>query len=105
MRRKLAFILFSVVLSSSSVAFGFMIGSTNLVTGYPNFYERSPSPPYGASSYMREQYHNDVVDYVNRAKEYVDASNNDIKTIQDSRNEVIDSINRTIDEHNVFFNR
>lgn len=92
----------------SSVALGFIIGNSNFGAGGYNDFERKydkPMAPYGASSYMAEEYHRDVVDYVEKADDYIKAANNDINMIKAARDKVREDEAAVIDEHNIFFRR
>lgn len=94
-----------ILLCSTSVAFGYVFGSSNLgFQGYPEFTSNHfrPSKPYSTDSYSIDQYRENIKRYVNDAKEYVEAANNDIKRIQEGKENAINEANATINEYNQF---
>ena len=104
--KKLALIVSLIVLSSTSVAFGYVMGSSNLpMFGYPAHSDKAgyrPSRPYSNSGYEASNYRNEVEAYVNRIKEYVDGCDNDVKRINEARQEAISEANSIINEYNQY---
>ncbi|HHP1668436.1 TPA: hypothetical protein ACR6OL_002745 [Klebsiella pneumoniae] len=83
--------------ASSAVVFG---GSNLGFTGYPDFRESEPLPPYDNSDLSKNSYRIQVESYVRSAQEYLDNANNDIKRIQESKNETAEKANRVIEAYN-----
>lgn len=76
-------------------------GGSNLgFGGYPAFSEMEPSPPYTDDQYAWENYRRQVADYTEKAKQYLEDSNSDMKRIQESQQEAIDKANRVVEEYN-----
>ena len=61
-----------------------------------------PSRPYSNSGYEASNYRNEVEAYVNRIKEYVDGCDNDVKRINEARQEAISEANSIINEYNQY---
>ncbi|EUB38321.1 hypothetical protein HMPREF1502_5744 [Klebsiella sp. AS10] len=59
-----------------------------------------PSPPYTDDQYAWENYRRQVADYTEKAKQYLEDSNSDMKRIQESQQEAIDKANRVVEEYN-----
>lgn len=95
-----AIMLGSIVLSST-VGQAAVFGGSNLsFSGYPEFNEYPPSPPYGNDKYAWENYKREIENYANKAKEYVENANNDISRIQEAKQEAIQKANNAVDEYN-----
>ncbi|MFS7308015.1 hypothetical protein [Rahnella inusitata] len=90
-------ILLVVPLSSHAVVFG---GSNLGFSGYPEFTDPPPSPPFSDDQFAWDSYKNEVQDYMNRAKQYVDDSDSDIKRIEDAKDDAIRKANDAVNEYN-----
>lgn len=105
---KLTFCLILVSLCSTSIAFGFVIGGSNLgVMGYPSFsstHYSTPAIPYNRDRFSADQYEQEVNNYVRDAKEYIEFADNDISRIKDEKREAIDQANRVIRDYNNYIN-
>lgn len=85
----------------STVGHAAVFGGSNLsFSGYPEFNEYPPSPPYGNDKYAWENYKREIENYANKAKEYVENANNDISRIQEAKQEAIQKANNAVDEYN-----
>lgn len=87
----------------NAFAFGLDIGSSNLDTlvGYPSHSCSKPYIPYRFSSeYEFENTKSEVENYLECIKEYIEAANNDIKRIEDKKQEAIDEAKDVIREFN-----
>lgn len=92
-------VLFYLALPFSASAI--VMGGSNLgFGGYPAFSEMEPSPPYTDDQYAWENYRSQVADYTEKAKQYLEDSNSDMKRIQESQQETIDKANRVVEEYN-----
>lgn len=81
--------------------FGGSVRGSNLgFTGYPDFSESEPLPPYDNSDLSKNSYRIQVESYVRSAQEYLDNANSDIKRIQESKNETAEKANRVIESYN-----
>ncbi|MGQ4630503.1 hypothetical protein [Raoultella ornithinolytica] len=89
--------VFLLPFTASAVVFG---GSNLSFTGYPDFSESEPLPPYDNSDLSKNSYRIQVESYVRSAQEYLDNANNDIKRIQESKNETAEKANRVIESYN-----
>lgn len=102
---KIILSLILILSCSVSVAFGYVIGNSNLgILGYPEFTSNHfhPQKPVSTDSFSIAQYRNDVTSYVDDAKEYIEAANNDIERIQESKKNAINEANDVINEYNHF---
>ena len=95
-----------ILLCSFSVAFGYVVGSSNLpLSEYPDFDRyryKKPSTPYSRNQYDDSRYRTEVENYVQDAKNYVEAANNDIQRIIEAKQEAIASANEAINEYNSY---
>ncbi|AXS17584.1 MULTISPECIES: hypothetical protein [Klebsiella] len=92
-----SFCFFLLPFTASAVVFG---GSNLGFTGYPDFSESEPLPPYDNSDLSKNSYRIQVESYVRSAQEYLDNANSDIKRIQESKNETAEKANRVIESYN-----
>ncbi len=96
----------ALVAGISAPASAYVIGDSNLgPLGYPDFarvhFVYEPQQPYDASnSYDNERYRNQVKEYVEKTKEYVEAANNDIRRIREAEEEAISKANEAVDRYN-----
>ncbi|WP_260679813.1 hypothetical protein [Serratia liquefaciens] len=97
MKWLIVFAYLSVPLSANSAVFG---GSNLGFSGYPEFSEFPPSPPYGDDRYAWDNYKREVEDYVNKAKQYVDDANSDIERVNEAKAEAIRKANEAVEEYN-----
>lgn len=93
-----------IIACSVSIAFGFVVGGSNLgPLGYPKFesthYNR-PMKPYSKDEYAVRKYKQEVERYIEESKEYVKAANSDIERIQEGKSDAIRSANVVVDEYN-----
>lgn len=81
----------------------FAYGGSNLdFSGYPEFREMEPMPPYDKDEYSVQNYSFQVDEYVNKAKRFIENGNNDIDTIKKEQKEAIDKANRVVDDFNLW---
>lgn len=100
-RHLIGAILLGVVSLAPTAGNAAIFGGSNLsFSGYPEFDEYPPSPPYGNDKYAWENYKREIEDYVNKAKEYVENANNDISRIKEAKDEAIQKANNAVDEYN-----
>ncbi|HHP1302596.1 TPA: hypothetical protein ACR599_005402 [Klebsiella variicola] len=92
-----SFCVFLLPFTASAAVFG---GSNLGFTGYPDFSESEPLPPYDNSDLSKNSYRIQVESYVRSAQEYLDNANSDIKRIQESKNETAEKANRVIESYN-----
>ncbi|CAH5653598.1 hypothetical protein AI2983V1_2756 [Enterobacter cloacae] len=99
--RKISFMLFGFILAYSTVASATVFGGSNLsFSGYSEFSDSEPSPPYDRSEYSMQVYKNDVERYIQNAKEYTENADNDIKRIREAQEDAIQKANRVVEEYN-----
>lgn len=100
---KITLCLIAIIISSTSIAFGYVIGSSNFgIMGYPEFRAYKPHPPYSKDSYAVQNYRREVNNYVDEAKKYLESANNDIDRIYDAKENAIKESNNVVDEFNRF---
>jgi hypothetical protein len=105
MRETFAIILFLTLFCASSIALGYVIGSSNLgIMGYPDFSSSRMKPikPYSRDSYSMDRYYHDVKIHVEEADRYIEAANNDIQRIQEAAEKARNEAREAIREHNNF---
>ena len=104
MLRKSFILTLGILLCSTSVAFGYVMGSTNLdFMGYPTCEKKvgyPPDRPYSHDAYAINQYRSEVEDYIYSVDEYVKSCNNDINRIVEERNKAIKEANKAVEEYN-----
>lgn len=83
-----------LLLCLTSAAFGYYEGS-NMKNSYPTFKEKIP---YAATQ-------KDVSKYAEKASNYIDACNNDIRMIEIERNAATQESNAAIQKYNQFRSR
>lgn len=89
--KKIIFVLLITLLCSTSVAFGYVIGGSNLSLGmYPAF---NAYLSYNPSR-------SEVERYIQESKRYVENCNNDIDRIQEAKNDAIRKVNYEVDKYN-----
>ncbi|EPY1262782.1 hypothetical protein [Klebsiella pneumoniae] len=97
MKKFALFVLLSLPFSASAIVMG---GSNLGFSGYPEFSEIAPTPPYSDDQYAWDSYRREVAEYAEKAKQYLEDSNSDMKRIQESQQEAIDKANRVVEEYN-----
>lgn len=104
--KKVIILTLVVLLCSVSVAFGYVVGSSNLpLSEYPDFdkyHYKKPTVPYSHNQYDDSRYRTEVENYVEDARNYVEAANNDIKRIIEAKQEAIASANEAVNEYNSY---
>ena len=101
--KKLAVLSLLLTLCSTSIAFGYVIGSSNLGPfGYPEFQGYKPMKPYSRDSYTVDLYSSQVQNYVQEANQYIEAAGYDIQRIREQAKKARDDANELVDEHNRF---
>ena len=102
--KKLFVLALVILLCSTSVAFGYVMGSTNLdFMGYPTCDKKvgySPDRPYSHDAYAISQYRSEVENYIYSVDEYVKSCNNDINRIVEERNNAIKEANKAVEDFN-----
>lgn len=83
-----------LLLCLTSAAFGYYEGS-NMKNSYPAFKEKMP---YAATQ-------KDAAKYAEKARNYIDACNNDIKLIQEMRDAATEKSNAVVQKYNQFRSR
>jgi hypothetical protein len=81
------------------------MGSTNFnISGYPEFIQKyyRPTKPYSKDSYSMQRYRSEMEHYLQDAKSYNEAANNDIQRILDSMYKAQNEVNDAIEEYNRF---
>jgi hypothetical protein len=107
MKKQIVFSLIAILLCSTSVAFGYVIGSSNLgLMGYPSFESThyKPSKPLTRDEYSINRYKQEVKTYMEEARTYVESANNDIQRIHEEKNSVINDANDVVNEYNSYIN-
>lgn len=105
MRKKFVLCLAAVILSSTSVTLGYVMGSSNFSSGaYPSFADNinRPHKPNTNNRYAAQTYSSEVEQYVREAKRYVEFARNDIRRIQESMDEVRIEVNSVVSEYNEY---
>lgn len=96
--KKTALLLITLIpITTSATVFG---GSNLGYAGYPGFTDIAPIPPYIDDQLSWDRYRRDVADYTDRAKQYLDDANNDIKRIQEAQQDAIQRANDVVEEYN-----
>jgi hypothetical protein len=99
--RKLHLIIFMFLISYSAIGNAAVYGGSNLgYSGYPEFSDSEPTPPYDRSEFLMNSYKNDVERYIRNAKDYTENANNDMKRIRESQDEALEKANRVVEEYN-----
>lgn len=99
--RKLSLSLIVFLLALPSVASATVFGGSNLgFSGYPEFSDSEPTPPYDRNEYSMQAYKSDVERYIQNAKDYTENANNDMKRIREAQDDVIQNANRVVEEYN-----
>lgn len=102
--KKIALLTLLILLCSFSVAFGYVIGSSNLpLSEYPDFDKyryKKPTVPYSRSQYDDSRYRTEVENYVQDARNYVKAANNDIERIIEAKQEAVAAANEAVNDYN-----
>lgn len=84
-------------------------GSNQGYFDYPEFNEFAPSPPYSREKWQVDQYRQEVEDYVEKAKRYIENCDSDKRTMLDEINreqeEAVRKANNVVDEFNNWINR
>lgn len=97
-----------ILLCSVSVAFGYVVGSSNLpLSQYPAFDEFGglrPRKPFTRNQFDDDQYRRDVQRYVQEAQDYVEAANYDVQRVIQAKQEAIAKANEVINEYNNYVN-
>lgn len=101
--KKTILIVLIILLCSMSIAFGYVIGSSNFpLADYPAFRGYPPSKPYSRDSFAMSSYRSEVESYVDSANRYVEACKNDIQRIIESAEKAKRDANNAIEEYNSF---
>lgn len=83
------------------LAHAVVFGGSNLgFSGYPEPSISEPLPPYNNSQASMDNYRMQVESYVSGVKEYSENAGNDIKRIQEARQNAIDNANRVVENYN-----
>lgn len=90
MKKLLPIIALTLISSCSSFVVGYSYGWSNIGGYYPTF------PSFLSIDPTREE----VLRYVEEAKEYIEACDRDIEMIQDARNDAVNKANNVIDSYN-----
>ena len=91
--------------AAGTMAFGYVIGSSNLgFSGYPSFESKTskPNKPYSKDEWAANQYRIDVERYVRESKDYIEAAENDIKRIKEEQSKAVDAANAVVREYNSY---
>mgnify|MGYP000577441106 FL=1 len=89
--KKTILILLAIIFYTTSVAFAYVYGGSNLSLGtYPEF---DYYLPYNPSRYDMEL-------FIKQAQEYLDNCDNDINRIYEAKQETIDKVNYEINRYN-----
>lgn len=92
-------ILFCLTLPFTASAI--VVGGSNLgFSGYPEFSEIAPTPPYSDDQYAWDSYRREVADYAEKAKQYLEDANSDMKRIQEAQQDAIQKANDVVEEFN-----
>ncbi|HBM2960883.1 TroA family protein [Klebsiella variicola] len=97
MKKFALFALLSLPFSASAIVMG---GSNLGFSGYPEFSEIAPTPPYSDDQYAWDSYRREVADYAEKAKQYLEDSNSDMKRIQEAQQDAIQKANDVVEEFN-----
>ncbi len=89
--KKIALVLTVVMISLGSFSAGYAYYGYSNMGYYPSFDAYLPFNPTRA----------EVGEFVDRAKEYIDACDNDIETIRNARNDAVDRANDAIRNFNM----
>ena len=101
--KKALIILLFLFSCLSSVAFGFVIGSSNFPLGdYPAFRSSVPSRPFSRDPVALTTYRYEVESYVSAAEKYIEACKNDIQRIIESAEKAKRDANSAVNEYNLF---
>ncbi|MFV9330682.1 hypothetical protein [Klebsiella aerogenes] len=97
MKKFALFALLSLPFSASAIVMG---GSNLGFSGYPEFSEIAPTPPYSDDQYAWDSYRREVAEYAEKAKQYLEDSNSDMKRIQEAQQDAIQKANDVVEEFN-----
>lgn len=97
MKKFALFALLSLPFSASAIVMG---GSNLGFSGYPEFSEIAPTPPYSDDQYAWDSYRREVAEYAEKAKQYLEDSNSDMKRIQEAQQDAIQKANDAVEEFN-----
>ncbi|MGG7866242.1 hypothetical protein PGN70_05105 [Klebsiella aerogenes] len=97
MKKFALFALLSLPFSASAIVMG---GSNLGFSGYPEFSEIAPTPPYTDDQYVWDSYRREVAEYAEKAKQYLEDSNSDMKRIQEAQQDAIQKANDVVEEFN-----
>lgn len=90
-----------LILVLPTVSHAAVYGGSNLgFGGYPEFSESPPSPPYSDDEYAWDRYRRDVQSYSEKAKEYLEDSDSDIKRIKEAQEDAIQKANDAVEQYN-----
>lgn len=104
MKKKIALCLAAIILCSTSISLGYVIGNSNLSSGYPSFADsrNRPHRPNTNNRAAAENYSREAEQYVREAKSYVEAARNDIRRIQEAVEEARIDANSVVNEYNEY---
>ncbi|MDA5547371.1 hypothetical protein OP862_14635 [Yersinia massiliensis] len=98
---KISFTLIGLILMYSTVVNAAVFGGSNLgFSGYPEFSDSEPTPPYNPDEYSMRAYKGDVERYIQNAKDYTENASNDMKRIREAQEGALEKANRVVEEHN-----
>jgi hypothetical protein len=99
--RILSFALIGFALVYSTMSNASVFGGSNLgFSGYPEFSDSEPSPPYNRDEYSMGAYKRVVERYIQNAKDYTENANNDMKRIREAQDDALEKANRVVEEFN-----
>ncbi|HEM8492623.1 TPA: hypothetical protein U2Q18_003703 [Citrobacter koseri] len=99
--RKLSLSLIGFILTYSTVVNATVFGGSNLgFSGYPEFSDAEPTPPYNRDEYSMGAYKRDVERFIQNAKDYTENADNDVKRIREAQEDAIQKANRVVEEYN-----
>ncbi|BDG86582.1 hypothetical protein [Citrobacter koseri] len=99
--RKLSLSLIGFILTYSTVVNATVFGGSNLgFSGYPEFSDSEPTPPYNRDEYSMGAYKRDVEMFIQNAKDYTENADNDVKRIREAQEDAIQKANRVVEEYN-----
>lgn len=99
--RIISFALIGFALAYSTLGNASVFGGSNLgYSGYPEFSDSEPRPPYNRDEYSMGAYKRDVERYIQNAKDYTENANNDMKRIRKAQDDALEKANRVVEEFN-----
>lgn len=102
-KRFVVLVVFFSCLTSGTL--GYVMGVTNFdMFGYPTFNNKSfrPTPPHSRDSNMVTSYSNQVNDFIRDARRYIQAADNDIRTIEIEKRDANRQLREVLEEYDRF---